>query len=404
LDEVLHHWTGLGYYARGRNLHQAARAVVERHDGRFPEDVESLARLPGIGRSTAGAIAAIGFGRRAAILDGNVKRVLARFHAVSGYPGDSGPLKTLWGYADEHTPDRRVAEYTQAIMDVGATLCTRSRPRCSDCPVRQRCTALAQHAVAQFPGRRAQRDKPVRAARMFVVTDPDGLCLLEQRPPQGLWGGLWTPPERPANTTASALCGEFQIPEADVETRRLGPGFRHTFTHFHLDIEPVYLTLSRHVASVADGANVCWYATGADGNRPPLGLAAPAVRLLASVGAIARSTDTSSAHAAGSAANLPPRNRKYHVTRTVRCRKYAREMEGLDAPPLPGPKGQEIFESVSRQAWDEWQALQTMLINEKHLNLRDPGARKYLSEQRERFLDNEPVDRAEGYVPPESRS
>ena len=211
LDDVLHHWTGLGYYARGRNLHGAARVIVDDHGGELPPSVEELAALPGIGRSTAGAIAAIAGGVRAPILDGNVKRVLARFHAVSGYPGEAAVAKTLWGLADEHTPDRRVADYTQAIMDLGATLCTRSRPGCSNCPVAERCQALAADQIDRYPGRKPKKEKPVRAARMFIVHDGEGACLLERRPDEGIWGGLWTPPERSSDTTAEGFLGEFGL-------------------------------------------------------------------------------------------------------------------------------------------------------------------------------------------------
>ncbi len=279
-DEVLHLWTGLGYYARGRNLHAAAREIMGRHGGRFPDDVAELVALPGIGRSTAGAIAAIAFGRRAPILDGNVKRVLARFHAVPGYPGDAGPLKTLWAHAEAHTPTRRVGEYTQAVMDLGATLCTRARPRCDACPVRLRCAAREQDAVASYPAPRAQRAKPVRAARMFVVTDPAGRCLLEQRPADGLWGGLWTPPERGADDTVEALCRQYGIAAEDIQDTRTAPVFRHTFSHFHLDIEPVFVRLGRRASGVAEGDGVCWYLPGDGGDRPALGLSAPAARLL----------------------------------------------------------------------------------------------------------------------------
>jgi A/G-specific adenine glycosylase len=152
IDEVLHHWTGLGYYARGRNLHRAAQQVMAEHGGRLPAEVEALCRLPGIGRSTAGAIAAIAFGHRAPILDGNVKRVLTRFHAVSGYPGDAGPARVLWSHAEAHTPADRVADYTQALMDLGATLCVRARPRCSQCPLKSRCAARAGDAVGHVHG------------------------------------------------------------------------------------------------------------------------------------------------------------------------------------------------------------------------------------------------------------
>tara|TARA_Y100001933_G_scaffold239918_1_gene264967 strand:- start:2942 stop:4039 length:1098 start_codon:yes stop_codon:yes gene_type:complete len=282
LDEVLHHWTGLGYYARGRNLHRAARMVVAEHGGRFPDDPDLLARLPGVGRSTAAAVAAIAFGRRAAILDGNVKRVLARFHAVPGHPGESRTLNALWAHAEAHTPAQRVADYTQAMMDLGATVCVRRRPRCDACPVEPRCEARRRGETERFPGRRPRRDKPVRSARMFVIVDAHGRCLLERRPPEGLWGGLWTPPERAADDDAGAVCGSFGLSPADVAEAAPGAVFRHTFTHFHLDIEPVFVTLSAAAPGVADRDDLCWYDPLAEDARA-LGLSAPAVKLLAAV-------------------------------------------------------------------------------------------------------------------------
>jgi A/G-specific adenine glycosylase len=282
LDDVLHHWSGLGYYARGRNLHAAARQVVAEYGGRLPDDVEALAQLPGIGRSTAGAIAAIAYGVRAPILDGNVKRVLARFHAVPGYPGDARPLRTLWDLADRHTPEQRIGDYTQAIMDLGATLCTRARPRCDTCPVGERCAARQQNAVAEYPHRKVRRDKPVRTVRMFLVTDRTGCCLLQQRPPSGLWGGLWSPPEGPPEATAAAICRELGIDDRAFDSQHHGAVFRHTFTHFHLDIEPVYVNLRAGAPGIADRPGVCWYdPTAAD--RPALGLSAAAAKLLASL-------------------------------------------------------------------------------------------------------------------------
>ncbi len=285
LDEVLHLWTGLGYYARGRNLHRAARQVISEHGGQLPGSSDALARLPGIGRSTAGAIAAIAFGEHATILDGNVKRVLARFHAVAGYPGDAKPLKTLWRHAEAHTPKDRVGDYTQAIMDLGATVCTRSRPRCTECPVQASCEALAANAVIRFPARKPRRDKPTRAARMFLVIAPGGRCLLEQRPLEGLWGGLWTPPERAPDTSVGQLCDEFGIDADDVRGSRSGEPFRHTFTHFHMDIEPVYVDLRRAGTGVADRVDVCWYDAANRDGGPDIGLSAPAARLLKSVAA-----------------------------------------------------------------------------------------------------------------------
>ncbi len=280
LDEVLHHWTGLGYYARGRNLHKAAQQVVSAHAGEMPTDVEALESLPGIGRSTAGAIAAISAGVRAPILDGNVKRVLARFHAVAGYPGESAVARTLWAHADEHTPEDRVADYTQAIMDLGATLCTRSNPACGTCPVAERCAALAADAVDRYPGRKPKKEKPVRRARIFVAHDGRGACLVEQRPADGIWGGLWTPPERAADTSAEGFIREFGLQAAQSTPAHSAPAFRHTFTHFHLEIEPVYIEVAAAELAIRERDDVRWYAPG---SNEPLGLSAPAVKLIASL-------------------------------------------------------------------------------------------------------------------------
>ncbi len=278
LDHVLHHWSGLGYYARGRNLHKAARRIVDDHGAELPDTVEALTALPGIGRSTAGAVAAIARGVRAPILDGNVKRVLTRFHAVPGYPGETAVAKKLWSLADQHTPAGRVADYTQAIMDLGATLCTRSRPDCTACPVSARCQALAADQIADYPGKKPRKEKPVRAARMFIAHDGAGTCLLERRPSQGIWGGLWTPPERSSGTSADGFLREFGLQAAGKS--RKAPAFRHTFTHFHLDIEPVYIQIEGPSDQLRDTADVRWHHPG---SNDVLGLSAPAVKLIASL-------------------------------------------------------------------------------------------------------------------------
>ncbi len=286
LDDVLHHWTGLGYYARARNLHKAAKTIVSEHAGELPRGVEALETLPGIGRSTAGAIASIAQRKRAPILDGNVKRVLARFHAVAGYPGTTAVSRELWDYAERHTPERRVADYTQAIMDLGATRCLRSSPACGECPVAERCEARANGTVQDYPGKKPKKEKPVREARLFVLHDGAGACLLERRPPEGIWGGLWTPPERSRELDAEALLAEFDLRPDDARGIRSAPVFRHTFTHYHLDIEPVYIELSTRSAAVADRDDIRWYLPG--GNEA-LGLSAPAVKLLATIGEFALS-------------------------------------------------------------------------------------------------------------------
>ncbi len=280
IDEVLHHWTGLGYYARARNLHRTAQQITRELNGQFPETRDALERLPGIGRSTAGAIAAIAFGQRAAILDGNVKRVLARFHAVRGHSGQTATLKTLWRLAEAHTPHQRLGDYTQAIMDLGATLCTRTRPDCCHCTLAERCEALIQGATDRFPERRPAKVRPIRSARMFVIVDANGACLLEQRPSEGLWGGLWTPPERPGDTAPGSICAEFSIDPRQVAACHRAPVFRHSFTHFHLDIEPVYVTLQPGTSLVMDRPDILWYSPSAPRS---VGLAAPAAKLLASL-------------------------------------------------------------------------------------------------------------------------
>ena len=284
LDEVLHHWTGLGYYARARNLHKAANMVVDNYGGEFPEGHTELEALPGIGRSTAGAIRAIAMNQHAAILDGNVKRVLARFHAVLGYPGETQVSKILWSHAEAHTPTAQTADFTQAIMDLGATLCVRRAPNCPACPLKTRCQALATAQVDRLPERKAKKEKPVRRARFFVVSLPNRATLLEQKPLDGLWGGLWTPPERAEATSVAAFVQEIGASEATLAAKHFAPEFRHTFTHFHLEIEPVYLQLTQTPDLVEDNPSLRWVLPDQiDRDNNPIGLSAPAVKLLASL-------------------------------------------------------------------------------------------------------------------------
>lgn len=277
LDTVLHHWTGLGYYARARNLHKTAREVASEHGGEFPVGVAALSQLPGIGRSTAGAIAAIAQGQRATILDGNAKRVLARFHAVAGFPGEARVAKVLWSHAQALTPRERIADYTQAIMDLGASVCSRTTPLCTQCPLRPRCSANNSDSIAQFPGKKPKKAKPVRSARHFLIHDDAGGCLLERRPTNGIWGGLWTPPERAADVSAETFGNHIGLPTEQIVHTHVGAVFRHTFSHFHLDIEPVYIKVQAQPPLVQIREDVRWYVP--DGNEP-LGLSAPAVKLL----------------------------------------------------------------------------------------------------------------------------
>lgn len=279
LDEVLHLWTGLGYYARGRNLHAAA-VQIQRSGGLFPSTREGLEALPGVGRSTAAAVLALAFAEHAAILDGNVKRVLSRVHAIEGDISRSATLRELWGYAQAHTPKRRTGAYTQAIMDLGATLCVQRSPRCAICPVVERCKSFATGRVDDFPARGRPRAKPVRAARMYVIATAAGDCLLERRASGGIWGGLWTPPQRGCDCTPAQICREFGIDGNSVTETRVGTVFRHTFSHFHLDIEPHFLKLDGQPALVAEGNRVQWYLFG---GSTTVGMPAPAVKLLAGI-------------------------------------------------------------------------------------------------------------------------
>ena len=277
-DVVLHLWTGLGYYARARNLQKAAQVIRDEHAGRFPKDLESVQALPGIGRSTAGAILALSTDQRHPILDGNVKRVLTRHGAIAGWPGDKRIEQKLWLLADAYTPQTRVADYTQAIMDLGATLCTRSQPRCGACPVAADCRARKLGKQAHFPASKPRKALPVRRTRMLMLV-AEGAVLLEKRAPAGIWGGLWGFPELGPDADVAAWCRErFGALPHSVEARE---ELRHTFSHFHLDISPLEVRLST-AATIADAGASRWQPLG---KVPKLGLAAPVKRLLESLAA-----------------------------------------------------------------------------------------------------------------------
>jgi A/G-specific adenine glycosylase len=235
-EEVLRLWSGLGYYSRARNLRRAAELMVERHGGVFPRALEDIEALPGIGRSTAAAVAAFAYGTRAAILDGNVKRVLARHFAVAGFPGDKRVEQRLWKIAEEQLPPRAIGRYTQAIMDLGATLCTRAQPACAGCPLATSCQALALARVADFPAPRPAKAVPTRATHMLLLMH-SGELLLEKRPSSGIWGGLWGLPELADEAGVRAHCRRhygcsIAAPQA------LAP-LAHGFTHFKLKIQPL---------------------------------------------------------------------------------------------------------------------------------------------------------------------
>lgn len=275
LDQVLHHWSGLGYYARARHLHAAAGIIADRHAGHFPGQFDEVLALPGVGRSTAGAILSLACGQRHPILDGNVKRVLARFHAIDGWTGHTRVQQVLWKLAEQHTPHSRVDEYTQAMMDLGATVCMRTQPLCGDCPLNRDCRACASGQQADYPAPRPRRDLPVRQTRMLLVCNTSGEVLLEKRPPVGIWGGLWSFPEMTVSDPVDAWCRRTL--GIEVRDSAQWPVVRHTFSHFHLDITPVLVAAEKGVAMIMEGNDRLWYNSASQAER---GFAAPVDRLL----------------------------------------------------------------------------------------------------------------------------
>jgi A/G-specific adenine glycosylase len=278
LDDVLALWSGLGYYARARNLHRAAQVVVEELDGKIPDQLDDLMQLPGVGRSTAAAILALSANQRHAILDGNVKRVLARFHAVAGFPGEAAVARKLWAHAEQHTPDMSVADYTQAIMDLGATVCARGQPRCAECPVADDCKARLQGVERELPHPRKKRKRAAREVTVLVVQNDAGDTLLERRPPSGIWGGLLSFPELPNGQQIAAWCGH-NLGAAPISEESLA-SVEHAFTHLDLTLKPVRLRVEPRAAGVMDGDRWLWYKSA----RPlPGGVAAPIGKILREV-------------------------------------------------------------------------------------------------------------------------
>ena len=248
LDDVLALWSGLGYYSRARNLHLAAQIVVAQHRGRFPREYETVLALPGIGPSTAAAICVFAFGARHAILDGNVKRLLARCFGISGYPGNARVAERLWHEAQRQLPAQDVEAYTQGLMDLGATVCTRGKPRCGACPVAALCVARACGTIATLPTPRPRKSLPQRCIQMLVMLDA-GQVLLEKRAASGIWGGMWSFPEAEPGSDVGALCAQrFGV---DVKAHMALQTVAHSFTHFKLDIEPQRLAVARIAPHVA---------------------------------------------------------------------------------------------------------------------------------------------------------
>ena len=254
LDHVLELWSGLGYYSRARNLHRAAQAVVTRHGGRFPREVEGVLALPGIGRSTAAAICVFAHGARHAILDGNVKRLFARYFGIAGYPGDATVQAQLWRKAGEVLPRREVETYIQGLMDLGAVICVRRKPRCVACPLNEGCVAYTEGRISELPASRPRKPLPRRRTQMLVLLHA-GQVLLAKRPASGIWGGLWSLPEIESNVDLGAWCAQRY--GAEVTAQEALPTIAHGFTHFKLDIEPQKVMATRVMPRVAE-PGVIW--------------------------------------------------------------------------------------------------------------------------------------------------
>lgn len=279
IDDVLHLWTGLGYYARARNLHKAAKVVVEEYGGWFPtHSVEAMLALPGIGRSTAGAVISLSTGQRAPILDGNVKRVLTRLHAVEGWPAQPAVERTLWTIAEHYTPHCRVGDFTQVMMDLGAMLCTRKAPACLLCPVQDWCEAHQLGRETDFPTPKPKKQVPTRRTHLLMLMDDNGCVMLEQRPTEGIWGGLWSFPQFDDDAALTAW-REMWLPTAAVHH---WAAFTHVFSHFRLEMTPVLVRSPKPPTDDAFERQRCWRAPD---DLDGIGLAAPVRALLKALAA-----------------------------------------------------------------------------------------------------------------------
>ena len=277
LDDVLSLWTGLGYYRRARLLHKAAQKVVHEHNGQVPNTLDELIELPGVGRSTAGAILSSGFDQPGVILDGNVKRVLARFHAVDGEVRRAAVLNQLWALAESHTPNVRNAAYAQAIMDLGATCCTKSTPNCSQCPVSSRCEAFDADKVAQYPNSNRPTSVRHETLRLLLIVDAQGRSLLQRQSQDGLWGGLWLPIRNESNACIPELLIQLGI---DTEQNRreetLAP-FIHTLSHIRFEVTAQVVYLAEEASPDSSRDDLVWFDSD---DSPSLGLSKLTLALL----------------------------------------------------------------------------------------------------------------------------
>ncbi|MFZ9039105.1 MAG: A/G-specific adenine glycosylase [Gammaproteobacteria bacterium] len=278
IDEVLQHWQGLGYYARARNLHEAARVIRDQHNGRFPRTFDAVAALPGIGRSTAGAILSFAFGQRWPILDGNVKRVLARCFRVPGWYGQSDTMKQLWYLAESVTPAQQAPDFNQAMMDIGSMVCLKSKPKCEACPLKKLCSSYLHHSQAEYPQKKPSRAKPHKHTLMLLHRLGDQI-LLWRRPPSGIWGGLWSLPEVD-DEHAIELWQQSFLSMAQAPRVIQDSVIRHQFTHYSLDISLAIIEMEQLPEKVSDEENYVWVDIEALANH---GLPTPVRKLLASL-------------------------------------------------------------------------------------------------------------------------
>jgi len=278
IDDVLALWTGLGYYARARNLHKAANIIQQQHNGEMPNDIDELIALPGIGRSTAGAIMTLAHHQHFAILDGNVKRVLARYNRTAGWPGNKQVENKLWLHAEALLPKQRIANYIQAQMDLGATVCTRSKPKCNLCPLNRDCQAFLYDIPQNYPKAKPKKIIPTRQTTWLVLLSKDKSVLLEQRPPSGIWGGLWSFPERESLQDIEQFClNNYQTNITEITA---AASFKHVFSHFKLQINPHIITTNITSHHINENNCATWYKIS---DALQLGLPAPVKTFLQSL-------------------------------------------------------------------------------------------------------------------------
>jgi len=275
LDEVLHYWTGLGYYARARNLHKTAKIIISKYEGNFPLLFDEIISLPGIGRSTAGAILSLSYNKRFSILDGNVKRVLTRYHGIRGWPGERKVENKLWKFSELHTPRKLIKQYTQAIMDLGATVCTRRNPDCHICPLSLACFAKSKNKQHYFPEKKPKIKLPKRDTVFAIMENYYGEILLEQRPTSGIWGGLWCFPEFSSDLRIEKIIKKKY--GFNIEYQKKCKAINHSFTHFHLTIKPIHIKLQKDKNKDYDSKITAWVDPK---KNPSLGLPAPVLSML----------------------------------------------------------------------------------------------------------------------------